>query len=202
MKKILVAMMAVAVMCALAACGSSQSSASSSAAGSSASTAASASVASASAPSASAVSSAAASAAASGAAASAAASASAAATAPATSADGKQLATGTVVNTTFADRAAEVGYAGSDFAGDRGLLTLLVLDTPIQVTAHKGGSDYTGAVSVICLPNDEMFRQFKDKQITIGVDTWGEFPADVTGMLYDIVLDYQADGLTLVDPQS
>ena len=134
--------------------------------------------------------------------ASAAASASAAATAPATSADGKQLATGTVVNTTFADRAAEVGYAGSDFAGDKGLLTLLVLDTPIQVTAHKGGSDYTGAVSVICLPNDEMFRQFKDKQITIGVDTWGEFPADVTGMLYDIVLDYQADGLTLVDPQS
>lgn len=197
MKKILVAMMAVAVMCALAACGGSQSSASSSAAGSSASTAASAS-----APSASAVSSAAASAAASGAAASAVASASAAATEPATSADGKQLATGTVVNTTFADRAAEVGYAGSDFAGDKGLLTLLVLDTPIQVTAHKGGSDYTGAVSVICLPNDEMFRQFKDKQITIGVDTWGEFPADVTGMLYDIVLDYQADGLTLVDPQS
>ena len=178
MKKILVTMMAVAVMCVLAACGSSQSSVSSSAAGSSASTAASAS-----APSASAVSS-------------------AAATEPATSADGKQLATGTVVNTTFADRAAEVGYAGSDFAEDKGLLTLLVLDTPIQVTAHKGGSDYTGAVSVICLPNDEMFRQFKDKQITIGVDTWGEFPADVTGMLYDIVLDYQADGLTLVDPQS
>ena len=122
------------------------------------------------------------------------------ATAPQANTAGKQLATGTVVCTTYKDRAAEVGYGGSDFANDSDLLTLLVLDSPITVTGYKGGGDYTGSVSAIRLPNDEMFRQFKDKQITIGVDKWGEFPADVTGMLYDITVDFDQDGLTLVEP--
>ena len=102
--------------------------------------------------------------------------------------------------TTYKDRAAEVGYGGSDFANDSDLLTLLVLDSPVTATGYKGGSDYTGPVSVIRLPNDEMFRQFKDKQITIGVDKWGEFPADVTGMLYDMTVDFNSDGLVLIQP--
>ena len=117
----------------------------------------------------------------------------------ATDASGKQLATGTVVTTTYKDRAAEVGLGGNDFANDTGLLTLLVLDEPIQVTAYKGGSDYTGEVSVICLPNDEMFRQFSGKEITISVDSWGEFPADLSGKLYDLVVDFDHDGLDLVE---
>ena len=81
-----------------------------------------------------------------------------------------------------------------------GLLTLLELEAPIQVTAYKGGSDYTGEVSVIRLPNDEMFRQFSGKTITIGVDSWGEFPADVSAFLYDLIVDFDTDGLDLVEP--
>lgn len=121
------------------------------------------------------------------------------AAAPSTTADGKQTATGTVVTTTYAERAAEVGLSGNDYADDTSLLTLLVLDAPIQVSAYKGGSDYTGAASVICLPNDEMFRQFSGKQITVSVDSWGEWPADLSGRLYDLVVDFDADGLDLVE---
>lgn len=103
------------------------------------------------------------------------------------------------MTTTYKERAAEVGLAGDDFANDTSLLTLLVLDEPIQVTAYKGGGDYTGDASVIRLPNDEMFRQFSGKQITISVDSWGEWPADLSGKLYDIVVDFDADGLDLVE---
>ena len=117
----------------------------------------------------------------------------------AASANGKQTATGTVVTTTYAERAAEVGLSGDDYKNDTGLLTLLVLDAPMQVTAYKGGSDYTGTASVIRLPNDEMFRQFSGKQITISVDSWGEWPADLSGKLYDLVVDFDSDGLGLVE---
>ena len=116
-------------------------------------------------------------------------------------ADGKQQVKGTVVNTTMQERAKEVNPEMKDFANDTSLLTLLVLDSPITVTSYKGGSDYTGEVKVIKLPNDEMFRQFKDKQIVIGVDNWGDFPADITGFLYDIVVDFDRNGLALEEPQ-
>lgn len=112
---------------------------------------------------------------------------------------GKKTATGTVVTTTYAERAVEVGLAGDEYKNDTSLLTLLMLDEPIEVTAYKGGSDYTGTASVIRLPNDEMFRQFSGKQITIRVDSWGEWPADLSGKLYDLVVDFDADGLGLVE---
>lgn len=105
------------------------------------------------------------------------------------------LVTGTVVCTTFQERAEEVNFGGSDFDSDD-MLTLLVLDDPIEVTAYKGGGDYTGSVSVIRLPDDEMFRQFKDQSITIGIDSWGAFPADLSAALYDLVLTFD-DGLEL-----
>ena len=197
----LAAMLLLFVGCGQTGAASSAASSSASASGSSAPSSASATVSSASSPSSAASgASTASSAGTSAAASSSGAGASSASTAPETSADGKQLASGTVACTTFAERAAEVGYAGSDFANDKSLLTLLVLDSPIQVTAYKGGGDYTGTVSVIRLPDDEMFRQFKDKEITIGVDDWGEFPADVTGFLYDVAVDFDEDGLVLVEP--
>lgn len=108
-------------------------------------------------------------------------------------------ATGTVETTTVEKRAAEVGYAGSDFNGDTQLLTLLVLDTPIEVTSYRGGGSYTGQASVICLPNDEMFRQFSGKQITIAVDSWGDWPSDISAFLYDITVDFDLNGLELVE---
>ena len=192
---------AVIAMCVMAALfiltGCTQGGSQPSAASSSAASGASSASASAAASSTAATSSA--SSASAGAEASSAASASKAAPSAPAVADGKQLVVGTVACTTFKDRAAETGFPGSDFANNDTLLTLLVLESPIEVTAYKGGGAYTGEVSVIRLPDDEMFRQFKDQKITIGVDSWGEFPADITAMLYDLVLAFD-DGLTLVDP--
>ena len=108
-------------------------------------------------------------------------------------------ATGTVECTTVEQRAQEVGYAGNDFAGDSSLLTLLILDTPVEVTSHRGGGSYTGMASVICLPNDEMFRRFNGKQITIAMNSWGDWPSDITAKLYDITEDFDLNGLELVE---
>ena len=188
-----IAMCVMAALFILTGCtqGGSQSSATSSSAVSAASSSAASGTSSASASSAG-------SASASAEASSAASASKAAPSAPA-AADGKQLVVGTVVCTTFKDRAAETGFPGSDFANNDTLLTLLVLESPIEVTAYKGGGAYTGEVSVIRLPDDEMFRQFKDQKITIGVDSWGEFPADITATLYDLILTFD-EGLTLIDP--
>ena len=115
--------------------------------------------------------------------------------------DGKQVATGTVVTTTVKDRAGEIGQTGDDW-DSTDLLTILELDNPIKVKAYYGGSEDTVEATSICLPNDEMFRQFSGKEITIGVNSWGEKPADIMGMLYDLKLDFNTDGLVLIEPKS
>ena len=76
---------------------------------------------------------------------------------------------------------------------------MLVLNRPIHVWGYRGG-DYSQAdVSVIRIPNDEMFRRFNGKTITIGVNDWGDFPSDVTAFLYDCIVDIEHDGLALVE---
>ena len=107
---------------------------------------------------------------------------------------------GEVVTTTYAERAKEVSYAGKEFDDDKQILTLLVLDKPITVDAQKGGGAWTGEVSVIKLPNDELYRRHSGKVIKLAVKSWGEAPADVAGFLYDLVLDTDADGVEIVDP--
>ncbi len=120
-------------------------------------------------------------------------------TVPGVSQFGQETASGTVVCTTYAERAQEVGYKGSDFANDSSLLTLLVLSRPIHVWGNRGGDYMQDDVSTICLPNDEMYRRFNGKTITIGVNDWGDFPSDVTGLLYDCIVDVEHDGLALVE---
>ena len=113
---------------------------------------------------------------------------------------GKMLATGTVVTTTYEERANSLETPVPGFAGDSTMLTLLVLDRPIMVTTEKGGSEYYGTASTISLPNDELFRRFNGQQITIAVDKWGTSPSDTTGFLYDVAVDFASDGLALVEP--
>ena len=55
----------------------------------------------------------------------------------------------------------------------------------------------TGVVMVLFDPNKENLDA-DGKQITISVDSWGEWPADLSGKLYDLVVDFGADGLGLV----
>lgn len=113
---------------------------------------------------------------------------------------GKMVATGTIVCPTVAERAAQVGYSVPEFASDNSALTLLMLDSPMTVTAYFGGQDgYTGQVSSIALPNDEMYRRFNGQRVTIAVDNWGDFPSDIAAKLYDIILG-ERTGLELVYP--
>ena len=100
--------------------------------------------------------------------------------------EAEEQITGKIVDTTFKDRASEVGYDSPDFADNTDMLTLLVLNKPVTVTAYKGGGDYTGEVSVIRLPNDEKYRRFAGKPVTVTVTKWGDFPSDISGMLYDL----------------
>lgn len=120
-------------------------------------------------------------------------------TVPGVSQFGQETASGTVVCTTYADRAKEVGYTGPGFENDSSLLTLLVLSRPIHVWGYYGGDYMQDDVSTICLPNDEMYRRFNGKTITIGVNDWGDFPSDVTAFLYDCIVDVEHDGLALVE---
>ena len=113
---------------------------------------------------------------------------------------GKMVATGTIACPTVAERAAQVDYSVPEFASDNSALTLLMLDSPMTVTAYFGGQDgHTGQVTSIGLPNDEMYRRFNGKTITIGVNDWGDFPSDVTAFLYDCIVDVEHDGLALVE---
>jgi len=115
-------------------------------------------------------------------------------------ATGKSVAYGTVVCTTVAERAAQVNYNVPEFASDNTALTLLVLDSPMTVTAYFGGQDgHTGQVTSICLPNDEAYRRYNGQHITIAVDNWGAFPSDIASKLYDIILGDRA-GLEFVYP--
>ena len=120
-------------------------------------------------------------------------------TVPGVSQFGQETASGTVVCITYAERAREVGYKGSDYTSDTNALTLLVLTRPIRVWGQHGGDNIQADVSTICLPNDEMFRRFNGKTITIGVNDWGDFPSDVSALLYDCIVDVEHDGLALVE---
>lgn len=113
---------------------------------------------------------------------------------------GKMVATGTIVCPTVAERAAQVDYSVPEFANDNSALTLLMLDSPMTVTAYFGGQDgHTGQVTSIGLPNDEMYRRFNGQRVTIAVDNWGAFPSDIAAKLYDIILGPRT-GLELVYP--
>ena len=113
---------------------------------------------------------------------------------------GKMVATGTIACPTVAERAAQVDYSVPEFASDNTALTLLVLDSPMTVTAYFGGQDgHTGQVTSIGLPNDEMYRRFNGQRVTIAVDNWGAFPSDIASKLYDIILGPRT-GLELVYP--
>ena len=112
--------------------------------------------------------------------------------------DGKHTITGTVRCTTYADRAKEVDWKTPDF-DQRGTLTLIELPEPVTVTTYKGGGEWTGKVQWIKVPDDEAIRRFKDQKITIGVDTWGNAPSDITGVLYDLTLTYDYDGLVVFE---
>lgn len=113
---------------------------------------------------------------------------------------GKMVATGTIACPTVAERAAQVDYSVPEFANDNSALTLLMLDSPMTVTAYFGGQDgHTGQVSSIALPNDEMYRRFNGQRVTIAVDNWGAFPSDIASKLYDIILGPRT-GLELIYP--
>ena len=113
---------------------------------------------------------------------------------------GKMVATGTIACPTVAERAAQVDYSVPEFANDNSALTLLMLDSPMTVTAYFGGQDgHTGQVTSIGLPNDEMYRRFNGQRVTIAVDNWGAFPSDIASKLYDIILGPRT-GLELVYP--
>ena len=113
---------------------------------------------------------------------------------------GKMVATGTIACPTVAERAAQVDYSVPEFASDNSALTLLMLDSPMTVTAYFGGQDgHTGQVSSIGLPNDEMYRRLNGQRVTIAVDNWGAFPSDIASKLYDIILGPRT-GLELVYP--
>ena len=113
---------------------------------------------------------------------------------------GKMVATGTVACPTVAERAAQVDYSVPEFASDNSALTLLMLDSPMTVTAYFGGQDgHTGQVTSIALPNDEMYRRLNGQRVTIAVDNWGAFPSDIASKLYDIILGPRT-GLELVYP--
>ena len=113
---------------------------------------------------------------------------------------GKMVATGTIACPTVAERAAQVDYSVPEFANDNSALTLLMLDSPMTVTAYFGGQDgHTGQVTSIGLPNDEMYRRLNGQRVTIAVDNWGAFPSDIASKLYDIILG-QRTGLELVYP--
>lgn len=112
--------------------------------------------------------------------------------------DGKQTLTGTVRCTTYADRAKEVNWQTPDF-DNQGTLTLIELPEPVTVTTYKGGSEWTGEIQWIKVPDDESIRRFKDQQITIGVDKWGNAPSDISGVLYDLVLTFDYDGLVVFE---
>ena len=113
---------------------------------------------------------------------------------------GKMVATGTIACPTVAERAAQVDYSVPEFASDNSALTLLMLDSPMTVTAYFGGQDgHTGQVTSIGLPNDEMYRRFNGQRVTIAVDNWGAFPSDIASKLYDIILGPRT-GLELVYP--
>ena len=113
---------------------------------------------------------------------------------------GKMVATGTIACPTVAERAAQVDYSVPEFANDNSALTLLMLDSPMTVTAYFGGQDgHTGQVTSIGLPNDEMYRRLNGQRVTIAVDNWGAFPSDIASKLYDIILGPRT-GLELVYP--
>ena len=113
---------------------------------------------------------------------------------------GKMVATGTIACPTVAERAAQVDYSVPEFANDNSALTLLMLDSPMTVTAYFGGQDgHTGQVNSIGLPNDEMYRRLNGQRVTIAVDNWGAFPSDIASKLYDIILGPRT-GLELVYP--
>ena len=113
---------------------------------------------------------------------------------------GKMVATGTIACPTVAERAAQVDYSVPEFASDNSALTLLMLDSPMTVTAYFGGQDgHTGQVTSIGLPNDEMYRRLNGQHVTIAVDNWGAFPSDIASKLYDIILGPRT-GLELVYP--
>ena len=113
---------------------------------------------------------------------------------------GKMVATGTIACPTVAERAAQVDYSVPEFASDNSALTLLMLDSPMTVTAYFGGQDgHTGQVTSIGLPNDEMYRRLNGQRVTIAVDNWGAFPSDSASKLYDIILGPRT-GLELVYP--
>ena len=113
---------------------------------------------------------------------------------------GKMVATGTIACPTVAERAAQVNYNVPEFASDNTALTLLMLDSPMTVTAYFGGQDgHTGQVTSIGLPNDEMYRRLNGQRVTIAVDNWGAFPSDIASKLYDIILGPRT-GLELVYP--
>ena len=38
-----------------------------------------------------------------------------------------------------------------------------------------------------------------DQKITIGVDSWGYAPSDITGVLYDLTLTFDYDGLVVFE---
>ena len=110
------------------------------------------------------------------------------------------VATGTIACPTVAERAAQVDYSVPEFANDNSALTLLMLDSPMTVTAYFGGQDgHTGQVTSIGLPNDEMYRRLNGQRVTIAVDNWGAFPSDIASKLYDIILGPRT-GLELVYP--
>ncbi len=113
---------------------------------------------------------------------------------------GKMVATGTIACPTVAERAAQVDYSVPEFANDNSALTLLMLDSPMTVTAYFGGQEgHTGQVTSIGLPNDEMYRRLNGQRVTIAVDNWGAFPSDIASKLYDIILGPRT-GLELVYP--
>ena len=112
--------------------------------------------------------------------------------------DGKQTLTGTVRCTTYADRAKEVNWSTPDF-DNKGILTLIELPQPVTVTTNKGGGEWTGEIQWVKVPDDESIRRFKDQKITIGVDSWGYAPSDITGVLYDLALTFDYDGLVVFE---
>ena len=113
---------------------------------------------------------------------------------------GKMVATGTIACPTVAERAAQVDYSVPEFASDNSALTLLMLDSPMTVTAYFGGQDgHTGQATSLGLPNDEMYRRLNGQRVTIAVDNWGAFPSDIASKLYDIILGPRT-GLELVYP--
>lgn len=93
--------------------------------------------------------------------------------------------TGTVVVTTYADRAQEVNAPG--FEGQTNTLVLFTLDQPTTISAHHGADPGYASRTVTALRLPESYAQYAGQKLTLqSADSrhWGWWPTDIVGMLF------------------